>query len=55
MVLSRDSEQADIADHVNRGLIRVRLIVSEKSASLCLKCENCYRAKITPESEAGRF
>ena len=54
-ILSRDSEQADTADQVYRGLIRVRLIVSEKSACLCLQCENSITAKITPEIEAGRF
>ena len=52
--LSRDSEQADTADHVYRGLIRVRLIVSEKSACLCLQCENSIGAKITPEKQGGR-
>ncbi len=55
MILSRDSEQADTADHVFRCLARVRMIVSEKSACLCLECENAITAKITPETEAGRF
>ena len=46
--LSRDSEQADTADHVYRGLIRVWLIFSEKSASLCLECQN--RSKNHPRN-----
>ena len=33
----------------------MRLIVSEKSACLCLQCENAITAKITPETEGGRF
>ena len=54
-ILSRDSEQADTADQVYSGFIRVRLIVSEKSACLCLHGESSITAKITPETEAGWF
>ena len=54
MTSYRNSEQADTADHVYRGLIRVRLIVSEKSACLCLQCENSIGAKINPEKQGGR-
>ncbi len=54
-MLSRDSEQADTADHVYRGLIRVWLIFSEKSASLGVQCQKCYVAKVTPERKGGRF
>ena len=39
---------------IYRGLIRVWLIVSEKSACLCLQCENSIGAKITPEKQGGR-
>ena len=38
--LSRDSEQTDTADHIYRGLIRVWLTFSEKSACLSLECQN---------------
>ena len=53
--LSRDYEQADTADQVYRGLIRVRLIVSDNSACLWLQCEFAITAKITPETEGGRI
>ena len=54
-MLSRDFEQADTADHVYRGLFRVRLIFSEKSASLGVQCQKCYGAKVTSERKGGRF
>ena len=54
-MLSRDSEQADTADHVYRGLIRVRLIFSEKSASLGVQCQKCYGAKVTPHRKGDQF
>ncbi len=54
-MLSRDSEQADTADHVYRGLIRVRLIFSEKSPSLAVQCQKCYGAKVTPHRKGGQF
>ena len=55
IILSRDSEQADTADHVYYGLVRVRLILSQKSASLSLEYENAITEKITPQTEAARF
>ena len=50
--ITSHSERMQTADQVYLGHSRVWLIVSEKSACLCLQCEDSIGAKITPEKQA---